>query len=108
MNSVSRNYLPSLTRMARSAEKYGQFRCVVVYAQEDFPELCNTLLLPILVPAAPLPEDTFCSSDMGIEAPLKNLWGWRRTMFHKTFGLLALLERGFDVLLVDADWTFKH
>merc|ERR1712224_271726 len=82
------------------ATSVGKFPCILVYAIEDFPELCSPQIMPVRLKQEFFPTEEFCTEKYEF------LWGWRRTNIHKTFAMRSLLRRGYDVFFSDADNVF--
>jgi len=95
---MSKRYSPPTLRLAKAANQSGGFPCVVVYAQDDVPELCDPHILPIRIEPPLLPDRFWCNA-----SKMNPLWGWARAQLYKTYALASLLREGFDVLLLDAD-----
>eukprot|EP00408_Alexandrium_pacificum_P017157 CAMPEP_0171198182 /NCGR_PEP_ID=MMETSP0790-20130122/22798_1 /TAXON_ID=2925 /ORGANISM="Alexandrium catenella, Strain OF101" /LENGTH=410 /DNA_ID=CAMNT_0011663453 /DNA_START=64 /DNA_END=1293 /DNA_ORIENTATION=- len=101
VSSADSRYAKPLVRLAKTAASVGRFPCLVIYAQEDWPELCDERVFAVRLRHELLPTPEFC------RGPWSRLWGWRRTQFYKTFALRSLLHRGYDVLMLDADHWFR-
>lgn len=98
VTTISKRYTSSMQRLVASANRRGGFPCVVVYAQDDVPELCDPNILPFYIEPPLLPDPFWCHVP-----EVTPLWGWARSQLYKTYALASLLQKGFDVLLLDAD-----
>ena len=98
VTTISKRYTSPMQRLVASANRRGGFPCVVVYAQDDVPELCDPNILPFYIEPPLLPDPFWCHVPK-----VTQWWGWARSQLYKTYALASLLQKGFDVLLLDAD-----
>jgi len=96
-SSMASRYAASMQQLVHSAAKLAGIPCTLIFAQEDFSELCDPSIVPVFLEGLPHPSAEFCMSQ------IKYLYGWRRTQFHKTFALRRVVSAGFNLLLIDAD-----
>ena len=93
---ISVDYESNVRNVSRSVLDNG-FPCQVVVMQDGFSSLLSNGVLQIgLLSNYLLPDSLFCTK-------YSSLWGWRRTQLYKAWAYHLVVQKGFDVLMLDVD-----
>mmetsp|Transcript_5070 Transcript_5070/g.11890 ORF Transcript_5070/g.11890 Transcript_5070/m.11890 type:complete len:528 (-) Transcript_5070:14-1597(-) len=96
VTAISVNYEEHVSNALESV-LYTGFPCHVVIMQDGFSSHLSDKVLQVgLLSSYLLPDSRFCTT-------YRTHWGWRRTQLYKTWAFHLVIQRGFDVLLLDVD-----